>query len=94
VIEIAFFLVPNMESTAETDPILVIRLTVGMDIVWDMLPYPSARRSVVTRKAFQDARNRFEVGTSIDRELPLTGLLIFGQPVPDLVVRPSLAPTG
>jgi hypothetical protein len=72
----------------------VIRLSVGMDIAWDMLPYPSSRRSMVTRTAFLDARARLGHGDRIrqDRELLVNDLRVRGHSVPDLIVLPSLAP--
>jgi hypothetical protein len=89
---ISFFLEPSMASVQDAEPTLVIRLSVGMDISWDMLPYPSARRSVVTRHGFLDARTR--LGREVDSGLGLllSDLRILGQPVPDLTVVPSMAP--
>lgn len=89
---ISFHLIPSMESLAGREPTLIIRLSVGMDIAWDMLPYPSARRSVVTHAAFFDATARFGQPGKQDRGLPLRDLRIFGDPVPDLTVIPSRAP--
>jgi hypothetical protein len=92
VITVLFPLVPSMDSAEDPEPTLVVRLTVGMDIAWDMLPYPSARRSVVTRQAFLDARARLGDHARHGRGLLLTGLRIFDQSVPDLIVLPSAAP--
>jgi hypothetical protein len=91
--EIVFDLEPSMASFADAEPLLVIRLSVGMDISWDMLPYPSARRTVVTRGAFVDARTRFGEWSPVERAIQLKDLRIAGQAVPDLIVRPSLAPS-
>ena len=89
---LSFFLEPSMASVMNKEPTLVIRLTVGMDIAWDMLPYPSARRSVVTREGFLDARAKLGGMTRPGRGLLLGDLSILGQPLPDLLVFPSLAP--
>ncbi|MEA2598858.1 MAG: hypothetical protein QOF01_5327 [Thermomicrobiales bacterium] len=72
--------------------VLVIRLSVGMDLALDMLPYPTARRSVVTRDIFQDALLKLGDDALHGRGILLRDLKIAGQPVPDLVVHPSVAP--
>jgi hypothetical protein len=82
-----------MESAADAEPTLIIRLTVGMDIAWDMLPYPNARRSVVTRHGFLDARSKLGEQAQRDGGMLLNDLSIQGQSVPDLLVMPSLAPS-
>jgi hypothetical protein len=82
-----------MESSTETEPTLVIRFAVGMDIAWDMLPYPSTRRSVVTRHGFLDARAKLGEQARRDGGVLLSDLKIQDQAVSDLVVIPSLAPS-
>jgi hypothetical protein len=82
-----------MDSLADREPTLVIRLSVGMDIAWDMLAYPSARHSMVTRHGFLDARARLGEDAQQGRGILLQDLRIFDQSVPDLVVIPSLAPS-
>lgn len=90
---ISFSLVPSMESSTEAEPTLVIRLAVGMDIAWDMLPYPSARHTVVTREGFLDARSKLGEHAQRGGGLLLTNLRIRGQSVPDLFAMPSRAPS-
>jgi hypothetical protein len=63
-----------------------------MDLALDMLPYPTARRSVVARSVFQDAHVKLGNASLRDRGLLLQDLKIDGQPVPDLLVHPSVAP--
>jgi hypothetical protein len=92
---ISFTLEPSMATLGSAEPMQVIRLSVVMDIAWDMLPYPSARRTVITRNAFQDASVRLGRAdeTRQVRELLVSDLRIHGQVVPDLIVVPSLAPS-
>jgi hypothetical protein len=71
----------------------VIRLSVGMDLALDMLPYPAAPRSEVTPDIFRDARWKLGEPALRNRGIILQDLRIAGQPVPDLIVHPSLAPT-
>jgi hypothetical protein len=71
---------------------LVIRLAVGMDFALDMLPYPTALHSVVTRPIFQQAVNKLGEGARRGRGILLQDLRIAGQPVFDLIVHPSIAP--
>jgi hypothetical protein len=84
-----------MATLGSAEPMQVIRLSVGMDIAWDMLPYPSARRTVITRNAFLDASARLGRADGIrqERELLVRDLRIHGQPVPELIMVPSLAPS-
>jgi hypothetical protein len=82
-----------MASFADIEPMLVIRLSVGMDVSWDMLPYPSARRTIVTRAAYADALNRFGAAVIAERGIRLRDLRVSRQPIPDLIVTPSLAPS-
>jgi hypothetical protein len=91
--EIAFRLEPSFASSGDTDLVLVIRLAVGVDLALDMLPYPSARRSVVRREVFEDARRKLGEGARRDRGILLHDMTIAGQPVPDLIVHPSAAPS-
>jgi hypothetical protein len=84
-----------MATLGSAEPMQVIRLSVGMDVAWDMLPYPSARRTVVTRNAFLDASARLGRAERArqERGLLVGDLRIRGQAVPDLFVVPSLAPS-
>jgi hypothetical protein len=89
---IAFELEPSFDSFRRLDPTLVIRLSVGLDLALDMLPYPTARRSVVTRTVFQNAVGTLGDGARRGRGVLLRDLTIAGQPVSDLIVHPSMAP--
>ena len=71
---------------------LVIRLSVGMDFALDMLPYPTARRSVVTRPIFHQALSILGETARHGSGMLLQDLRIAGQAVPDLTVYPSMAP--
>jgi hypothetical protein len=90
---ITFELEPSFDSTNESHPILVIPLAVGLDFALDMLPYPTARNSVLSRDVFRDAVAKFGEAARIERGLRLSDLRIVGQPIPDLIVTPSLAPS-
>jgi hypothetical protein len=63
-----------------------------MDFALDMLPYPTALHSVVTRPIFQQAVGKLGEGARRERGILLQDLRIAGQPVPDLKVHPSVAP--
>jgi hypothetical protein len=90
---IAFELEPSFDSSGTSEPTLVIRLSVGLDFALDMLPYPTARRSVVTRPLFQTAINLMGNEARRGNGVLLSRLLILGQPVSDLIVYPSVAPS-
>jgi hypothetical protein len=87
-----FSLEPSFSSSGQPDPIVVIRLSVGLDLALDMLPYPASRRSVVTRNAFRDAHRKLGEGARRGHGLLLQDVKITGQPVPELLVYPSVAP--
>ncbi len=89
---ISFELQPGFPRGDEPSHVLVIRLSVGMDLALDMLPYPTARRSVVTRDVFQDALAKLGDGARRSRGILLRDMKIEGQAVPDLIVHPSMAP--
>jgi hypothetical protein len=93
VAEIAFRLQPRFVNPAESPKLVVVRLDVGLDFGLDMLPYPTARRSCVTRHAMQDILDLTTTTVRRGPRLLLTDLRIAGQPVPDLEVVPSLAPS-
>jgi hypothetical protein len=76
----------------ETPNLVVVRLDVGPDYGLDMLPYPTTRRSCLTRQAMHDIVERTSSAVSQGSRLRLTDLRIAGQSVPDLDVVPSLAP--
>ena len=67
----------------------MIRLFVGQDIIWDMLPNPTRPRSTISRAAFDDLRAREAGDLAAGRNVPLRQLRIAGQPIPDLHVRVS-----
>jgi len=71
----------------------IVRLAVGNDIVWDMLPYPAARRSIISPRAFDDLRAHGLAPTPGLARAVVRGLPIADQPVPDLEVRVSAAVT-
>ena len=64
-----------------------------MDLALDMLPYPTARRSLVARDVFHDARGKLGDRARRNRGILLQDMRINGQPVPDLLVHPSMAPS-
>lgn len=51
--EISFYLQPGFDNV-RGDRLLVVRLAVGPDIVWDMVPNPVAPRSSITQGALDD----------------------------------------
>lgn len=70
---------------------LVVRLDVGDDIVWDMLPNPAARRSIISPRALEDLQTRGLASSHDARRFLVRDLRIAGQPIPDLEVRVSAA---
>jgi hypothetical protein len=90
---ITFELEPSFDSSPGSEPTLVIRLSVGLDLALDMLPYPTARRSVITRLVFQNAAGRLGDRARRGQGILLSQLQIVGQSVPDLIVYPSMAPS-
>jgi hypothetical protein len=63
-----------------------------MDFALDMLPYPTSRRSVVTRPIFHQALGFLGENARQGSGLLLQDLRIAGQEVPNLTVHPSMAP--
>jgi hypothetical protein len=51
----------QFDPPIEREPAVVLRVSVGEDIRWDMLPYPTSRRSVITRDAFRDVSSRMSL---------------------------------
>jgi hypothetical protein len=90
--EIAFRLQPRFVNPENDPKLVVIRLNVGFDFGLDMLPYPTAQRSCVSREVAHDLVDKVAHVERRGRHLKLTGLRIAGQPVPDLDVVSSLAP--
>jgi len=91
--EIAFRLQPRFVNPEDDPKLVVIRLNIGFDFGLDMLPYPTALRSCVSREAAQDLVDKVAHVERRGRHLKLTGLRIAGQPVPDLDVVLSLSPS-
>jgi hypothetical protein len=89
---ITFELEPSFDSSAKLAPTLVIRLSAGLDLALDMLPYPTARRSVVTRMVFQTVASTLGDDARRGRGILLRQLQISGQSLPNLIVHPSIAP--
>jgi hypothetical protein len=90
---ISFELQPAFPRGDKPSQALIIRLSVGMDFALDMLPYPTARRSVVTRPIYQQALGFPGEGAQLGRGLLLQNLRIAGESIPDLLVRPSADPS-
>ena len=67
----------------------VVRLHVGLDIVWDMLPNPLAGRSGITPLALADLATKEGLTPSGNDRYLVRNLRIDGQPVPDLEVEAS-----
>jgi hypothetical protein len=64
----------------------VIRLSVGQDVVLEMLPNPLSSRSVITEQARDDLARRSMLTSPTARRQQLHDLKIEGQVVPDLEV--------
>lgn len=90
--EISYFLKPRFGDVTPNPRVLVMRLVVGLDIVCDMLPYPTAAQSCVTRAALRDYAARNDLESPLPRSLMIEGMSIRRQPIPPLRVVASLAP--
>ena len=90
--ELSFYLTPAFIDS-ENERGRVVRLAVGPDITWDMLPNPTAPRSAITRAALDDLQRRGLSPATEQRRAVLRDLRIAGQRVADLEVRVSVAPT-
>ena len=90
--EISFVLRSRFDD-ADGERGRIVRLDVGPDIVWDMLPNPLSRRSIISPEALDDLRVRGLVPERTGTWVPLRDLRIADQPVPDLDVRVSAAMT-
>ena len=88
--EISFFLQHGFDD-ARGERGLVIRLSVGDDIAWDMLPNPLSRRSIISPRAFEDLQKRGLAASQNVQRFVVRDLRIAGQTVPDLDVRVSAA---
>lgn len=90
--DVSCSLVPRFDDPDDSASPVVLRLSVGPDIVLDMLPYPTAARSCVTRRVFADCSRRLGGQPANPSGILLGDLLIDKQPIPPLWVVPSLAP--
>ena len=70
----------------------IVPLSVGQDVVLEMLPNLLSARSVIGQPALDDLR-RWNLAAADARGLVLRDLRIVGQPVPDLAVRVGPAPS-
>ena len=69
----------------------LVPLSVGPDIVLDMLPNLLASRSAISRRSLADMRGRGLIAGD-EPPIVLRELRIVGQPVPDVAVRVGSAP--
>jgi hypothetical protein len=88
--ELAFVLWPQFgDPHAERGT--AIRLEVGPDVVFEMLPNPVASRTAIRPSSFRDLVQRGLAPAHEPRRVMLRHLSIAGQPVPDLEARVSVA---
>jgi hypothetical protein len=89
--EISFFLEPGFGERGERW--LVVRLSVGQDMVWDMLPNPVQPRSTISPQSLADLIAREGTPDRTDAgDVILRDMQIARQPLPDLAVRISTTP--
>jgi hypothetical protein len=79
--DISFYLQSGFDSV-KGQRWLVIRLAVGEDIVWDMLPNPAAPRSTIRWEALEDLKAKGIAPPDARRGADLHGVRIAGHPVP------------
>jgi len=89
---ISFHLTPGFNDP-NRERWLVVRVDVGEDMVWDMLPNPTARHSSISPEALGDMQARGWTPSTTSNTALLQDLRISGQPIPDLHVRVSPAVT-
>ncbi len=89
--DLSFYLQPGFGDPDGERP-LFVRLSVGQDVVLEMIPNPTVLRSSLSRQALRDLRTRgvLEGGGPT---FVLRDLRISGQPVADLTVRVGAAAT-
>src|SRR5690348_16165212 len=90
--DISCSLVPRFDAPEDLASPMVLLLSVGLDVVRDMLPYPTSARSCITRRAYADGSERLGSRQGDQSGMLLDDLLIDGQPIPSLWVVSSLAP--
>jgi hypothetical protein len=90
--DISLYLQPRFGDPPTSSSPLVIRLIVGLDIVWDMLPYPTTTRSRVTLIAYRDYCARMGLDPQVTRSVLLDNHSIGVQALPALRIVPSHAP--
>jgi hypothetical protein len=90
---ISFALQPYFD--ADDSPLrLVVRVSVGQDLGYDMLPGPLWPRSFISRQMLREVTIRLgPPARASDGSIVLGDLRIVGQGIPDLAVRVSAAPT-
>lgn len=88
--EVSFYLQPGFDRPRE-QRWLVVRLSVGQDIVWDMLPNPTAARSTISPQALEDLTRRGLLPAGRQTRVLLRELRIDGQPILDVEVSMSPA---
>ncbi len=90
--DVTFYLEPSFEHHRGRH-LLVVRLTVGPHMVWDMLPNPIAGRSAISPLALTDLANKEGLSPIGNDRYLLRNLRITSQPVPDLEVEVNPAIT-
>ena len=70
---------------------IAIRLEIGSDVVFQMLPNPVASRTAIRPSSFQDLVQRGLATADEARRVTLRQLSIAGHPVPDLEATVSVA---
>jgi len=90
--DISLVLQPRFGEPSGSPGPQVIRLRVGLDMVWDMLPYPTTSRSYVTHDAFRDYANRHGIDPRSARTFLLDEVRIEAWPLRALQIVPSRAP--
>lgn len=83
---ITFVLEPSFEEIRGRR-LLIVRVSVGQDIAWDLLPNPTLRRSRISQRSLDDLVMREGTPTRHGHEVVLRQLQIQGQPIPDLPVQ-------
>lgn len=82
---ISFSLRPSFEEI-RGQRLLIVRLSVGQDIAWDMMPNPTLRRSRISPRALDDLTAREGGPLRRGDAVLLQQLRIRGEPIPDLPV--------